>query len=331
MQASRKLWAFLRPYRRWVVLAPLLMLLEVSMDLTQPRLVERIVDVGIARSDLSVVLSTGALMIGAAILGMVGGMGCTVFAILAGQGFGADLRGTLFRRVQALSFGNLDKLETGKLITRLTNDVTQAQEVVMMALRMLVRAPLLLVGSVIMALLTSRQLAILYVVLMPLVLVMAVWVINRTFPLFGEVQRRLDAVNTVMQENLAGVRVVKAFARSIFENGRFRQANDRLTEQSLLAIRTGAITMPFMMLVLNFGIVGALWVGGQQITTGSMQIGQLIAFLNYLGQTLMSLMMVSMLVVRISRSEASAERIQQVLDAEPEVKRRPDAITSFAP
>ena len=331
MQSSRKLWAFLKPYWRWVVLAPLLMLLEVAMDLTQPRLVERIVDVGIARSDMSVVLSTGGLMVLVAVLGMIGGMGCTVFAILAGQAFGADLRGTLFRRVQALSFGNLDKLETGKLITRLTNDVTQAQEVVMMALRMLVRAPLLLVGSVIMALLTSRQLAILYVVLMPLVLAMAVWVINRTFPLFGEVQRRLDAVNTVMQENLAGVRVVKAFARSVFEIGRFRQANERLTDQSLRAVRTGAITMPFMMLVLNFGIVGALWVGGQQITAGTMQVGQLIAFLNYLGQTLMSLMMVSMLVVRISRSEASAERIQEVLDAEPEVKRRPDALESFAP
>ncbi len=331
MRASRKLWAFLNPYWRWVILAPLLMTIEVSMDLIQPRLVEHIVDAGIGGSNLSVVVSTGVMMVGAALFGMAGGMGCTVFAILAGQAFGADLRGTLFRRVQALSFGNLDKLETGKLITRLTNDVTQVQEIVMMALRMLVRAPLLLVGSVIMALLTSRQLAILYVVLMPLVLAMAVWVINRTFPLFGEVQRRLDAVNTVMQENLAGVRVVKAFARSVFEIDRFRQANDRLTDQSLVAVRTGAITMPFMMLVLNFGVVGALWVSGQQIKAGSMEVGQLIAFLNYLGQTLMSLMMVSMLVVRISRSEASAERIQQVLDAEPEVKRHPEAIESFAP
>jgi len=301
------------------------------MDLALPRLVERIIDVGIAGSDMSVVVSTAAIMVFAALLGMVGGMGSTVFAILAGQGFGADLRGTLFRRIQALSFGNLDKLETGKLITRLTNDVSQTMEVVMMALRMLVRAPLLLVGSVMMAVVTSPQLAVLYVVLIPIVLAAVVWIIRRTFPLYGEVQRRLDALNTVTQENLAGVRVVKAFARSVFEVSRFGRTNDRLTDQSVLAARTSAVTMPFMMLVLNFGVVAALWIGGVQIQAGQMQIGQLVAFLNYLGQTLMSLMMVSMLVVRISRAEASAERIQEVLDVEPEVKGSPNASTAFAP
>jgi len=158
MFAIRNLATFLTPYWRSAVLAPLLMVIEVAMDLMQPWLVRRIVDQGITRSDMTVVLQTGGLMLGAAIIGLLGGMGCTIFAIVAGQCFGADLRGELFRKVQALSFGNLDRLETGKLITRLTNDVTQVQEMVMMLLRIMVRVPLLLVGSIIMAVITSPRL-----------------------------------------------------------------------------------------------------------------------------------------------------------------------------
>lgn len=331
MGATGRLAVFLRPYRRWAVLAPLCMVLEVAMDLTQPRLVQHIIDQGVLRLDMAVVLQTGALMVGAALIGLAGGMGCTVFAILAGQAFGADLRGTLFRRVQALSFGNLDKLETGKLVTRLTNDVQQVTEMVMMLLRIMVRVPLLLVGSVIMAVLTSPQLALLYLVLVPVVLAEVFWIIARTFPMFGEVQRRLDTLNTVMQENLAGVRVVKAFARSVYETWRFAGANVSLMEQNLAAVRLGAVTMPCMLLVLNAGVVAALWLGGLQVKTGGLQVGQLIAFLNYLAQTLMALVGVSMLVVRFSRAGASAERLEEILTSEPEIVSRPAALTAFAP
>jgi ATP-binding cassette, subfamily B, multidrug efflux pump len=327
----RRLFIFLRPYRRWAALAPLLMVLEVVMDLLQPRLVQRIIDQGVLPLHMPVVLQTGAFMVGAALLGLVGGMGCTVYAIRAGQAFGADLRGTLYRRVQALSFGNLDTLDTGKLITRLTNDVQQVTEMVMMVLRIMVRIPLLLVGSVVMAILTSPRLALLYVVLIPIVLAEVVWIIARTFPMFGEVQRRLDALNTVMQENLAGVRVVKAFARSLHEIRRFRTANSRLMVQNLGAVRLGTLTMPFMLLVLNAGAVAALWLGGVQVKAGGLQVGQLIAFLNYLTQTLFALVGVSMLVVRFSRAGASAERVLEVLDSEPEVRSRPDALADFAP
>ena len=221
-------------------------------------------------------------MVGVAVIGLIGGMGCTVFAILAGQHYGADLRAALFRKVQSFSFGNLDRLETGALITRLTNDVTQLQELVMIMLRIMVRVPLLLVGSLIMAILTSPQLSLLFVVLIPLLLVFLVIIIARTFPLFGEVQRRLDTLNTVLQENLAGVRVVKAFARAAHEIGRFGRANDSLTEQNIKAVRITAVTMPFMMLTLNVGLVAALWFGGVRVTEGSLEIGQLIAFINYL-------------------------------------------------
>lgn len=331
MRSTRDLAIFLRPYLRWAVLAPLLMVLEVAMDLAQPRLVQRIVDQGVARLDMSAVLHTGALMVGAALVGLAGGMGCTVYAILAGQAFGADLRGALFRHVQALSFGNLDKLETGALITRLTNDVTQVQEMVMMLLRVMVRVPLLLVGSMIMAILTSPRLALLYLFLVPVVLGEVAWIIGRTFPMFGEVQRRLDALNAVMQENLAGVRVVKAFARSDHEARRFGLANDRLMARNLAAVRLGAVTMPFMLFVLNGGAVAALWLGGAQVASGDLKVGQLIAFLNYLAQTLMALVGVSMLVVRLSRAGASAERIAGVLATEPEIRARPGALDEFSP
>jgi ATP-binding cassette subfamily B multidrug efflux pump len=323
MQATRKLAIFLKPYWRWALLAPLLMALEVAMDLLQPRLVEHIIDEGVARGDMALVLNTGLWMVGVALIGLVGGVGCGVFAVLAGQNFGADLRGAAFRKVQALSFGNLDKLETGGLITRLTNDITQLQEVVMMMLRIMVRVPLLLVGSLIMAVLTSPRLGLIFVVVIPVVLVLLVWVINKTYPLFGEVQRRLDALNTVMQENLAGVRVVKAFARALHEIGRFGRTNDALMDKNIAAVRASAITMPLMMLVLNGGVVAALWFGGLQVNAGGLEVGQLIAFINYLSQTLMSLMMISMLVVRFARAEASAQRVDEVLANEPLIRPSP--------
>jgi len=307
------------------------MILEVAMDLMQPRLVQRIIDEGITQLELSVVTHTGLLMIGLALVGAVGGLGCTVFATLSAQGFGADLRYTLFRKVQSFSFGNLDDLETGQLITRLTNDVTQVQQVVAMLLRIMVRAPLMLLGSLLMAILTSPRLASLLLVLTPLVLVVLIWVISRATPLFGQVQRKLDDLNTVMQENLAGVRVVKAFVRDQHEIRRFRATNDGLMERTVRAARTVAVAMPFMMLAVNVGVVGAIWFGGLQVTYGTMQMGQIIAFVNYLMRTLMSLMMVSMLVMMTARAQASAERIQEVLDSVSRIKDKPDAVTAFAP
>jgi ATP-binding cassette subfamily B multidrug efflux pump len=331
MKSSLKLAKFLKPYWKWAILAPLLMILEVAMDLMQPRMIQRIVDEGIAQLDMSVVANTGLLMVGLALVGAAGGLGCTVFATLAAQGFGADLRHALFHKVQSFSFGNLDDIETGQLITRLTNDVTQVQQVVSMLLRIMVRAPFMLLGSLLMAILTSPRLALLLLVLTPLVLVALIGVIGKATPLFGQVQRKLDDLNTVMQENLAGVRVVKAFVRAQHEIQRFRATNDGLMVQTVRAARIIAVVMPFMMLALNLGIVGAIWLGGLQVTYGTMQIGQIIAFVNYLMRTLMSLMMVSMLVMMTARAQASAERIQEVLGSVPKIEGKPDALTAFAP
>ncbi len=325
MKSGLKLARFLKPYWRWAALAPLLMMLEVAMDLLQPRMVQRIVDEGIARLDLNLVIQTGALMILLAVIGAPGGILNGFFAEKAAQGFAADLREALFRKVQTFTFRNLDELDTGQLITRLTNDVTQMQEAIVMLLRMLVRAPLLLVGSLIMAVVTSPQLTFLPLVLIPIVLILVVWIIGKVTPMFTKVQERLDALNEVMQENLAGVRVVKAFVRGLHEIQRFGAANNNLANQAIEAGRTVAVIPAFMMLIMNFATVAVLWFGGGQVIQGNMQVGQIIAFVNYLTTTLFSLVMVSQLIIQMARAEASAKRIQTVLETVPDVQDQPNA------
>jgi len=331
MKSVTKLLKFLKPYWKWAVLAPLLMALEVVMDLLQPRMVQRIIDDGIGQLDMAVVINAGLLMIGYALIGILGGIGGNVFTELTTQGFGADLRSELFRKTQTLSFGNLDDLETGQLITRLTNDVTQVREMVALMLRAMVRTPGMLIGSVIMAILTSPDLAVLLLVLTPVVMVVVAWVITKAFPMFGLVQEKLDSLNTVMQENLAGVRVVKAFVRTKYEEQRFGDTNDDLMNQSIRAARMMSVTRPAMMLAINLGVVAVIWFGGLQVTYGALKVGQLIAFINYLMRTLMSLMFVSMLTMRVARAKVSADRIQDVLESEPEVQNRQGALATFAP
>ena len=331
MRSALRLAAYLKPYRKWALLAPLLMLLEVAMDLTQPRLIQRIVDEGIAQGDMNLVLRTGLLMLGLAAIGALGGMSNGVAAEQVVQGACADLREALFRKVQSLSFGNLDHLGTGPLVTRLTNDVTQTQEATMMMLRMAARSPFLMAGSLIMAILTSPQLAYLPLVLILLEVIVVMLVVRRATPLFTQMQTRLDALNEVMQENLAGVRLVKAFARADHEQERFGGANERLAWQAITAMRTSASMFPFMMITVNLGVVGVLWFGGVEVTRGTMQVGQIIAFVNYLLTTLFSLMMVSQLVIQFARAGASANRIAEVLDSEPWVQDRPDALRELTP
>jgi ATP-binding cassette, subfamily B, multidrug efflux pump len=329
MKSALKLARFLKPYRRWVILAPIVMTWEVVLNLLEPRLVQRIVDDGIAHLDLNLIIQTGLLMIAVAVLGALGGITNGIFTELAVQGFGMDVREALFRKVQTFSFANLDEMETGQLITRLTNDVTQVQEAIMMMLRMLVRAPLLLIGSLIMAVVTSPQLAWVPLAMMPIELVVVIWVVRRATPQYTGVQTRLDALNEVMQENLAGVRLVKAFVRGAHEEGRFGAANQNLTGQAIRAGRTVAVMPSFMMFTMNAGIVAVLWFGGIQVTRGAMHIGQIIAFVNYLMTTLFSLMMVSQMVIQLARANASAARMQEVMDKAPDLQDLPAARTDL--
>jgi ATP-binding cassette, subfamily B, multidrug efflux pump len=330
MKNFKQLLRFLKPYWFWASVAPILMLLEVMLDLMQPRLVARIVDQGIAMMDLELIIKTGITMVILAFIGAIGGITNGIFAEKAAQGFSADLRESLFKKIQSYSFGNLDILDTGQLITRLTNDVTQMQEAIVMGLRIFVRAPLLLVGSLIMAFVTSPSLSIIILILMPVELLLVLWIVRKATPLFSIVQEKLDRLNTVMQENLAGVRVVKSFVRSTYEQTRFGQANDQLSDQIIHAGRTVASMFPFLMLILNIGIVGVLWFGGVLVTQGTVQVGQIIAFVNYLSITLFSLMMVSQLTIQLARAEASANRIQEILLSNSRIQDNPQPITDLS-
>lgn len=331
MTTIRRLAEYLRPYRKIAIAAPLLMMLEVAIDLIQPQLIQRLVDDGVGNLDMNVIFSTGLLMIGLALVGVVGGGGNGILSVRAAQSMGADLRADLFRRVHALSFSNLDEFKSASLVTRLTNDVTQIVQAVSQLLRILVRAPLLLIGSLVMAIVTSPRLSLLFFVLIPIVGGLVYWLLKKATPIFTIVQTKLDRVNTVMRENLSGVRLVKAFVRSDYETDRFDVANTDLSDQSIYAMRLLSIAMPAMMLAVNMGTVAVLWFGGITVSAGTMSVGTIISFTNYLTRVLMEIMMVSMMLTQVTRAGASAERIVQVLDAEPAVQDRPDARTDFSP
>ena len=320
MKAIWRLRSFLKPYRVAVILAPLLMVMEVCMDLLQPRLMASIVNEGVMMGDLDHIWRTGLWMSLVAFVGLIGGIGCTVYSSRAAQGFGSDLRVNLFDKVQTFSFDNLDRFTSGSLVTRLTGDVVQMQNLVQMTLRMLVRDPGLAIGSIVMALLISPRLALIFAIIIPIIAVILYVISRRVIPIFSVVQQRLDAMNTVLQENLSGIRVVKAFVRAAFEKLRFGRANQDHLEVALKAARTIAINMPLMMLVLNFSIVAVLWFGGAQTREGSLPVGDLIAFVNYLTQLLFSLLSVGMMLVAVSRAAASAVRIQEVLITEPTIE-----------
>ncbi|PJN54316.1 putative ABC transporter ATP-binding protein [Paenibacillus sp. GM2FR] len=314
-----KLFRYLRPHWAAALLAPLLMLLEVAMDLLQPILMASIIDQGVMQNDTSHILHTGLIMLGAAAIGLLGGLGCTIYSSIASQRFGADLRRDLFRKVQTLSFRNLDDISTGSLITRLTSDIVQLQTMIQMLLRIFVRSPFLAIGSIIMAVIISPKLAIILAIAVPLLFVVMFFLIRATLPLFATVQKKLDKVNTVLKENFAGIRVSKAFVRAGYEQDRFHQANTDFTQVSVKTQRIVALNMPILTMILNISIVIVLWLGGKNAIDGSFEVGSLVAFINYVTQVLFSVSSVAMMLVRISTAKVSADRIQEVMHTESEI------------
>lgn len=295
------------------------------MELMQPKLMADIVDHGIADGNLGYVVRVGSLMIIVAFMGIVGGFGCVFFSSIAAQSFGTDLRSDLFQKIQSFSFASLDKFKTPSLITRLTNDVVQVQNVVLTMLRILVRAPLLSIGGLIMALSINPGLATILVVTVPVLVLALTYVIRKGFPLFARVQKGLDMVNTVMRENLSGVRVVKAFVRSDYEIERFEKVNDQYTDIGIQATRIVSIIMPVMTMVLNFSILAVIWFGGIRVNRGNMHVGEVMAFINYMTQILFSLMIVGFMLMNVSRAKVSADRIAEVLDTQTEITDRENA------
>ena len=311
-----KLSKYLKKYKLYAFLAPSLMILEVICEILLPKLMSDIINTGIGNNDMPYILKTGWVMVVLALLGIGGGLGCLVFASKISQNVGTDIREDLFIKIQAFSFANIDKFKTSSLITRLTNDVTQMQTVTLMSFRMLVRAPMLLIGGIFMAFSINAKTALIFVVIVPIVVVIIFIMMKHTIPLFEVVQKKLDDVNTVMMENLIGIRVVKAFVRTDYEKEKFNTANEAYKDTMLGAFKVIMLIMPIMMVVMNFALVGVLYFGGIQVSTGNMLIGDVMAFITYMMQIFMALMLVSMVFVFFSRAKVSADRINEVLETE---------------
>lgn len=310
----KRYWKYVKPYWKAFVFGPILMITEVVGEVFLPALMAKIINVGAAGRDIPYILGTGAVMLVTALIMMAGGVGGAYFSAKAAISFAADLRSDVFRKVQEFSFQNIDDFSTGSLVTRLTNDITQVQNVIMMGLRLLLRAPGMLIGAIIMAFLMNPRLAMIILVVVPFLAAAIGLIIKNAFPRFELMQKKIDAVNSKIQETLTNVRIIKSFVRGGFEEEKFAVANEDLKETGLSAFKIVILNMPVMMLAMNITTLAVVWIGGKQVLVGSMPVGDLTAFTTYIVQVLMSLMMLAMVLLQSSRAVASLKRITEVLD-----------------
>ena len=326
LNTIKKLLPFVKPYWRRATLALILLTSLVFMDLSIPRLIQRIIDQGITQHSQAVVLQTAAIMIGISILSTVIAIANSILSVQVGESVARDLRDALFLKIQKYSYGNLDQQQTGQLMVRLTSDSSAVQRLVQISLRIGTRAPLLIVGSLILMFNTSPSLALTMVPLLIVTSAVIVFFIVKMEPLFRSVQQKLDRLNTVLQENIAGARLVKAFVRADFEGERFETANEAFTDHSVKVMRFMSSMSPALTVFVNIGMVIVIWAGGLQSIHGSLSIGQIVAFTNYLLTTMTPLTMMTMLSQTWANGLASTKRVSEILDTVPEVQDAPDAI-----
>ncbi len=307
---------YITPYLSAFVIGPLMMLTEVAGEVMLPKFMSMIINNGVASRNVAYIGKMGTLMVLTVLFMAVGGILGAYFSAKASISFTSDMRNDLFRKVQQFSFENIDGYSTGSLVTRLTNDVQQVQNVLMMGLRMALRAPGMFLGALIMAFMMNRQLAVIILIVIPLLLAAILLILKTAFPRFGEMQRRLDRLNSGIQESLTNVRVVKSFVREDHEIEKFSKLNDDLKESSLRALRIVIATMPVMTFAMNVTTLAVVWYGGNIIIAGKMPVGDLTAFTTYIVQILMSLMMLSMVFLQSSRASASMKRINEIFDTE---------------
>ena len=321
----KKLLPFVKPYWQRSLISLFFLVCVVIMDLTIPRLIQRIIDHGINGNNLQVVISTSIIMLVISLLQVVFALANNWSSIQVGEAVARDLREALFLKIQSFSFGNLDHLNTGQLMVRLSSDTTAFQRMVQVSLRIGTRAPLLMIGSIILMFITDRRLALMIVPVLLGTMGVILFFVSRMGPLFMTVQKKLDRLNTVLQENIAGVRLVKAFVRAEYEGERFAETNEDYTDRNIRVMRFMATLSPAMNIFVNIGMVIVIWMGGIRSVDGDVSVGQLIAFLNYLHTTMGPLGIMVMLANVAAAATASAERINEVLDTEPEVQDTPDS------
>lgn len=304
------------------ILAPLVMILEVAMDLLQPTLLSNIIDIGVANHDLNYVLITGLKMIIAAIVGLFAGAGCSFLAAIASIKLAEEVRQGLFDKIQTLSFLELDKLKTSSLITRLTNDVTQIQQMTNMLLRMMVRAPSTAIGGLVMAIILSKELSKIFVVAIPIILIVVMIILKKSFPLFKKMQQKIDNINLVMRESILGIKIIKALVIEDKQKDRFNDANEELTMASIKSQGMNLLLLPISTFIMNLTVVSVLWFGGNMFVSGNIEIGKIMAFINYLLQIMASIMMVINCMIMFSRAQVSAARINEVLDTKTSIENK---------
>lgn len=315
-ESVKRYAAYIKPYLSAFLLAPLLMLTEVFGEILLPKFMSMIINNGVADRDTGYIIRMGIIMVLTAIVMAAGGIGGAYFSAKASICFTSDLRDALFAKVQNFSFKNIDQYSTGSLVTRLTNDVQQVQNVTMMGLRLLFRAPGMLIGALIMAFLMNAKLALVILIVIPFLSIAIVTIMVKAFPRFTLMQKKIDKLNSGIQEALTNVRVIKSFVREDYEEEKFQTMNQDLKDSSLNAMKIVIATMPIMMFAMNVTTLAVVWYGGNIIIAGNMQVGGLTAFTTYIVQILMSLMMLSMVLLQSSRAIASVKRISEVLDTE---------------
>ena len=316
----KKLLPYMKKYKTPLILGVLCAALEAIFELLIPLVMANIVDIGISSGDSLYTIKMGLLMVVMALISLSFGLGLSKFAAEAGQGFGAELRQAEYEKIQGYSFKNIEKFSTASLITRLTTDVTTIQNSVTMGIKLLVRAPMMLICACILSVTISPQLAMIFLVSMPVLAISIGLIIKAVRPRFEAMQKKIDNMNTVVQENLIGIRVVKSFVRAKKEKEKFNAANDDLVNSAEGAFGLVVLNMPIMQGVVFASIIGILWFGGHMVNEGTLTVGKLTSFMTYSFQILMSLMMIAMVLMMISRSVASAERIIEVLEEESDIK-----------
>lgn len=307
---------YITPYLKFFILGPICMIVEVIGEVVLPKMTSLIINEGVANHDIQYIVTLGMIMILIAILMALGGVGGSYFASHAAMSFGADLRLDIFKKVQQFSFKNIDDFSTGSLVTRLTNDITQIQNIIMLFLRMCLRSPGMLIGALIMALNMNARLALVILIVIPVLGAAIASIIYFAFPKFQLMQHKLDTLNNTIQESLMNIRVIKSFVRDDFEEEKFNEKNKDLMDSTLAAMNLAILNMPIMMLAMNITTIAVVWFGGNMIIGGTMQAGDLTAFTTYIVQILMSLMMLSMIFLNTSRALVSFKRVREVLDCE---------------
>lgn len=315
----RKIFDYIKPYQKLAILAPVMMLLEVAAELSMPKIMTFLINQGVGEGNTQLIVKTGTGMLVIALIGIIGGVGCLICSSVVSQRTGTDLRKAAFEKIQEFSFHNIDTFSTPSLITRLTNDITQIQLVIMMCLRMMVRSPLLCVGSIIMAFSINAKIALIFIAVVLLLTMAVVIILRMALPKFKLVQEKLDKVNTVMRECLAGIRVVKAFVRNEYEMEKFSEVNEDYKQTTISAFKIMMLMMPVMMILVNGTIIVILWFGGLQAYAGVMDVEEIMACITYLMQMMLATMMLAMNFMFISRAKISADRISEILETDVDI------------